>query len=137
MQNAENAEYASKLISPVIHQYGGKIYDFPYVYRPFVEKLDSNKEIVLDAHEITGYHMLLKASFLVLTNVASPIAGGLTSGKKADASSIYTMDAAFKLRNEVRINLGMLQKRLGFSDENDIDMTSPDIKKKLEIYLNK
>jgi len=134
--DAEDAKYALKLISPVINQYGDKMYEFPYVYRSFIEKLNANKEIVLDAHEIAGYHLLLKTSFLVLTNVASPVAGGLMFGKKADASSIYTMDAAFKLRNEVRINLGILQKQLGFSDENDIDMSSPQIKKKLGMYLN-
>jgi len=112
------------------------VYDFPYVYRSFTEKFNSNKNVVLDAHEIAGYHLLLKTTYLILSHIASPVAGGLMSGKKANAASLYDMDAAFKLRNEVKINLGMLQKKLGESDENDIDMSSPKIKKKLGMYLN-
>jgi len=134
--DAENARYALKMIKPALLQYGEEVYSFPYVYRSFTEKLGSNKDIVLDAHEIAGYHLLLKTSFLVLTNIASPVAGGLMAGKKSNAASLYDMDTAFKLRNEARINLGFLQRRIGESDENDIDMSSPKIKTKLGMYLS-
>ena len=135
--NAKNAQYASELIQPALSQYGDGVFDLPYVYRSLIEKLKSKKDVILDAHELAGYHLLLKTSFIALSNMASPTAGGLMSGNIPDAAALKKMDAAFQRRNEVRTNLGILQKQLGESAENDIDMSSPAMKKKLGMYLDK
>ena len=122
------------LVLQAIVVFGNDAFEFPYVYHSLVKKIQQ-KGIVLDAHEIAGIHGLLLGFHVALSQKASPIAGGLMLGKTPDEKSIMDMDRAFKLREEVVNNIRVLQRIVGEKDNDVISFNTPEMKKKLGMYL--
>ena len=65
------------------------------------------------------------------------MAGQLITGGNLNADSIMTMDNAFKLRHEFNGKILLLQWFLGENDKEIEHLNTPEIRKKLGMYLDK
>lgn len=122
-------------VTAALNHFGDAAYDFPYVFRSLEKKMQG-PDLILDAHEIIGVHGLLTGFWAALTQMASPVAGGMMMGKTPNKNSLLSMDAAFKLRNDVTIYLKMLQGLIGENSKDVMQINTPAIKEKLAVYLN-